>query len=221
MNTAEALAQYDSKAEAFHRARLTILQGGHATLRFPRQVLRKDLDGYPPAPKVVWIVRPPGYSGDGSLPHGAHKFSSRVAVNSAQGVLYFRGGSGRSTVGRNALRHGRINWAETVRRYSEWYDHSQALDMEFNRACQEIQDKWRLWVWEQTDEGRIYHQQGHLWYSLMAHYLPGAYATVHSAYEKADLYKGFAEHIASAARLTEVYPFLVPLLTNFVPKVRP
>jgi hypothetical protein len=45
--------------------------------------------------------------------------------------------------------------------------------------------------------------------------------TVHSAYEKADLYKGFAERIESAVRLAEVYPFLEPLLTNFVPKVRP
>ena len=208
MKISEALDLRRHEAEAYNRARVALMRGETVNMRPPRYVHLSELEDYPPEPKVVWIVRVPGYVGDGTLAAGAYSWSRLIVVKSARGPEHFRRGSGRSTIGRNALRHGRINWAETVRRYEAWHGLVQSMSAAYNRAVKEIDDQWYHWSWEQTDGDRRYVQQGNFWYSLTAGPGMGTFTIVHCAHEKSDLYKSFSEIFKSPAKLASTYPFL-------------
>jgi len=203
----DALALRRHEAEAYNRARVARMLGETVNMRPPRYVCPSELEDYPPEPKVVWIVRAPGYVGDGTLDGGAYKWSPFIGVRSARGVELFRRGNGRSTIGRNALRHGRINWAETVRRYMTWDGIVQSMSADYSRAVQEIDDQWHRWSWEQTDGDRRYSKHGNFWYSMTTAPGMGAFTVVHRALEKSDLYKSYPA-ILSPAKLALTYPFL-------------
>ena len=140
MNITEALAEYDRQYGENAQARLEFLRGTKVKIPRPTLHLVHTLDGWPKVPEVAWIVRPPNFQGDTTIP-SAILYGKAIMV----GEKVFRKGSGRAAAGRNALRHGRIDWAETRRRYGRWHMEVSQLSLDYNKAIREIEQKWSLW----------------------------------------------------------------------------
>ncbi len=212
MRTEEALAEYEKEAEAYHRARLAVQRGEKASMRHPRRNPVQSLEDFPQKPKVVWIVRPPGYSGDDTLERAFH-FDSIVCVSSSEGKLGFKRNSGRSIKGHNALRHGRINWPETHRRFSAWWKDSQHRIAEYERNLRALDDKWRRWVWDQNDAYRKYLLREGLWYALTRYPQSSRFRfSVACAHDKSALVD--SEVFENVEQLQKIFPFLAPLASD-------
>ena len=162
MKIKEALALHEEEAENYHRLRLAFQRGDRATMpRYPHPFRVEELEDYPARPKVAWVLRPPGFVGEDTFEVSL----GRPKVVKVGGVT-FKKGSGRAKAGRNTLRHGRIDWAETYRRHEAWREELLSFLDTWHRTIGDIQTKWSSWVWDQNDDIREYQQVGHIVYAL-------------------------------------------------------
>lgn len=203
MNFTEALAEYDRQYGENAQARLDRLLGSKRNLPRPTLHLVHTLDGWPKVPEVAWIVRPPNFQGDIKIP-SAILYGKAIMV----GEHVFLKGSGRAAAGRNALRHGRIDWAETRRRYWRWYLKVDQLSLEYTKAIREIEQKWSLWFWNQEPFPRGCVQNGGSWYALTKH---DSSWVVHNSHLQENLHWAHPQ-IYSLKDLLLQYPFLKPLV---------
>ena len=203
MNITEALAEYDRQYGENAQARLDLLRGTKVKIPRPTLHLVHTLDGWPKVPEVAWIVRPPNFQGDTTIP-SAILYGKAIMV----GEHVFLKGSGRAAAGRNALRHGRIDWAETRRRYGRWAMKTDQLSLDYNKAIREIEQKWSLWFWNQEPLPRGCVQSGSSWYALTKH---DSYWVVHNSHLQENLHWAHPQ-IYSLKDLLLQYPFLKPLV---------
>jgi hypothetical protein len=164
---AEAVAKYNRETEPYHRARLAYRLGEDWTsIRVVTPHHVQELEEFPSNPRVSWVLRPPGFSGNEEIVGSVFSWDTKVSVKNGEEILHFKRGSGRSTVGNNTLRHGRINWQETQRSYLEWSDETKRLSEAYYGTLKSIDHKWLRWVWSQNEENREYHQVNRIWYAL-------------------------------------------------------
>lgn len=208
MNITEALAEYDHQQGENAQARLEFLRG--TKVKIPRATPRLiyHLDEWPKVPEVAWIVRPPNFQGDTKIP-SAILYGKAIMV----GEKVFLKGSGRAAAGRNALRHGRIDWAETRRRYGGWAMKTDQLSLAYNKAIREIERKWSLWFWGQNPFPRECVQHGSSWYALTKN--NSAHFNVHNSHLREDLHCAHPEIFYSIASVLQVYPFLKTVCDTF------
>ncbi len=201
MKIIEALVEYDHQQDENARARLEFVRG--ANVKIPRATPRLiyHLEEWPEVPEVAWIVRPPNFQGDTKIPSSI-LYGKSVTI----GGKVFLKGSGRAAAGRNALRHGRINWAETRLRYGLWAMETDQLSLAYNKTIREIERKWSLWFWNQNTFPRGCTQHGNSWYALTRN--GSGHFNVHNSNLQEDLHMARPEYFYSVASLLQQYPFL-------------
>jgi len=202
VNMEQAIALYAEGAEIYHRARLAVLRGETLNMRSPPVIDPRKLEGCPQKPKVVWILRPPGYSGRDEYGY-ISKFCRTVVVDSGD---RFKRHSGRSIKGRNTLRHGRVNWSETIRRYDTWEKESQEFASQFFKAIDEINDQWYRWVWDQNDEAREYVFHEGWWLALTRYKSKAIPCSVTEARDKSEMHRSRPELFRSFEAMLKSYP---------------
>lgn len=199
MKMQEALAQYESDVEKFYRLRRN-LQLGLNTERpgyYTYPPLTTLEDGPPQKPNPVWIVKPKDFTGKEQVAY----YGSRVKV----GDQFFYTGSGKAISGRNALRHGRINWPETEKLLKEWNEVSKKINEDYNNALAIIDQKWSKWAWDQGDESRVYIFENNEIYAITTY--PGvAGFVVSNALKKEHLHRARPELFKTVSDLLKTYP---------------
>jgi hypothetical protein len=200
VNIAEALAEYDRQYGENAQDRLAFLRGNKTGIRRACPHLVHTLDEWPQVPKIAWIVRPPNFQGDDTIP-SAILYEKAIMI----GEAVFLKGSGRAASGRNALRHGRIDWAETRRRYGCWHLEVDQLSKDYTKAIREIELKWSLWFWDQEPFPRGCIQHGGSWYALKK---TDSYWVVHNSHLQENLHWARPEVFYSVAHMLQQYPFL-------------
>ncbi len=207
MTLDEWIAELDRQCEKHYPSKFDVLTGAsRSTVRLDL-VVASDLDDYPAKPQVAWVIRPPGYNGDGSAyPFGYDKF---VKVGSDK----FRRGSGRSFAGRNALRHGRIRWAETMARVHRYRADVAAFQARLHAEQNVVLDKWDLWLWDKLEPYREYHHDGREWYALCRY--PTGWYTVCSGVDRGSLYQSLNVYRSKSwGDVVQWFPILKQCSTN-------
>lgn len=207
MNIIEALAEYDHKCGENAQARLDFLRGGKTNIRRPTVPPVYSLDEWPGAPEVVWTVRPPNFQGSTTIPS-----SILHGKTVTLGEKVFLKGSGRAASGRNALRHGRVNWFESRRRYGGWAVKTNQISKDYYKAIREIEQKWSLWFWNQNPFPRKCVQNGVSWYAVTK--CDTTY-TVHNSHLQEDLHCAHPEIFHSVDSVLRSYPFLKAVCDTF------
>ena len=202
MNREQAIALYAEGAEPYHRARLSVQRGEILNMRSPPVIHPQKMDDYPQKPKLVWVLRPPGYSGRDEYDF-ISSFYSTVGVDSGD---RFKRGSGRSIKGRNTLRHGRLNWEETIRRYELWEKDVLEFTSYYWNAITEIDNKWYRWVWDQNDEAREYVFHEGWWLALTRNKSKALPCSVTEARDKSEMHRTRPMLFRSFEDMLKSYP---------------
>ena len=158
MNIQQALEKYDSELGTWT---LEWVSTGKVKTRRPMiSAAVHELDEYPAEPKLpVWIVRPPNFE-DSPCAINLGPLSKSIRV----GKHVFLRGNGRSAAGRNALRHGRVNWKETMQINDDHYYKVFALSKEYWNAIDEIDKKWQYIQWFLM-KPEVF-ERGNFWYAV-------------------------------------------------------
>lgn len=158
MNIQQALEKYDSELGTWT---LDWVSTGKVKTRRPMiSAAVHELDEYPAEPKLpVWIVRPPNFE-DSPCAINLGPLSKSIRV----GKHVFLRGNGRSAAGRNALRHGRVNWKETMQINDDHYYKVFALSKEYWNAIDEIVKKWQYIQWFLM-KPEVF-ERGNFWYAV-------------------------------------------------------
>lgn len=204
MKTEEALALYEKETESYHRLRLAFQRGdGTVKIKIPLPFPIEELEDYPAQPKVAWVLRPPGFVGEDTFEIVTWG-PKEVRVGGPTNRAVFRCGSGRSWAGRNTLRHGRIDWEETIRRHEAWRKGLLSFLATWHGAIGDIQNKWSSWVWGQNEDLREYQQRGEIVYALTRY--PKVLSVV-CAYDRSHLHRQIVELFRDADTLKRHYSF--------------
>lgn len=169
MNSHQAIEHFKSECEKYYKYRVAFLRAESrsslSVVRYPVFLDVNSLDDLPKKPGVVWIVRPSNWEGGDEFA-SAFKWNPVIVVNSPKRIAAFKRGSGRSINGRNALRHGRINWKETHDRFMNWWNDTISFSKSYSKSIEKINKKLCRKAWDETDDLREYVVNNHMCYSL-------------------------------------------------------